>query len=74
MSVIVSGGIHLTYQWQESPDGFGSWTNVGSNSSGFTTPSLTSIKYYKVFISSSGAGCSLPLESAIVSVSMETEP
>ena len=74
MSVMVSGGIHLTYQWLESPDGFSSWTNVGSDSPGFTTPSHPSVKYYKVVISSSGAGCYSPLESEIVSVSMETEP
>ena len=72
MSVLVTGGTALSYQWQVSPDGISSWTNVGTNSSSFTTPAITANSYYKVIVSSTGSGCTTPLESSVAVVMLET--
>ncbi|HJW29827.1 MAG TPA: hypothetical protein VJ508_11380, partial [Saprospiraceae bacterium] len=62
MSVSVSGGSGtITYQWQSSPDGVGSWTNAtgtGSTSSTFTPPSsVAGTTYYRVLVNASNSGC-----------------
>ena len=72
MSVVVNGGTLLTYQWQVSPNGSDTWTNVGTNSPDYTTPALTSNRYYKVIISSTGTGCTTPNESDVAGVLIET--
>ena len=72
MSVVVSGGTLLSYQWQVSPNGIDTWSNVGTNSTNYTTTSVTSNRYYKVIISSAGNGCSPLIESNVVSVLLET--
>ena len=72
MSVTVNGGILLSYQWQVSPNGVSGWTNVGANSPNYTTPAVVVNNYYKVIISSTGVGCTTPIESNIVGVLLET--
>ena len=72
MSVLVTGGTALNYQWQVSPNGIDTWTNVGSNSSSYTTPAITTNLYYKVIVTSTGTGCNTPLESSVAVVLVET--
>ena len=59
MSVTASGGVApLIYQWQSSSNGTSGWGNVGTNSATFTPPStVAGTLYYRVIISSAGAGC-----------------
>jgi len=64
MSVTATNGTPLlTYQWQESDDnGVGdAWANAvggsGSTTSSYTTPALTTTRYYRVLVSASGNGC-----------------
>ena len=56
-----------TYQWQQNVSG--TWTNIGSNSSNFTTPALFSDKEYRVLITQSGLGCGSTSNSFNVTVS-----
>ena len=74
MSVVVSGGTLLSYQWQVSPNGSDTWTNVGTNSPNYTTPALTGNRYYRVVISSTGTGCTTPITSDVAGVLLETVP
>jgi hypothetical protein len=62
MTVAVSGGSGtISYQWQQSPTGSGSWTDAtgaGSTTSTFTPPStVAGTTYYRVLINASNAGC-----------------
>ena len=72
MSVTVSNGTALSYQWQYSPNGIDTWSNVGSNSSGYTTPPITTDSYYRVIVSSTGSGCTTPVVSNVAAVLLET--
>jgi hypothetical protein len=62
MNVVVTGGTgSITYQWQQSPNGTGSWTN--GTGAGATTDTYTPVStvagttYYRVLINVSGNGC-----------------
>lgn len=44
----LSTGSGITYQWQSSPDGTGSWTNVASATSNSLTTSSASMIYYRI--------------------------
>ena len=56
-----------TIQWQSSPDGIGSWTDIGSaNGVTYTTPTLTANGYYRALVkNSASANC---LTSNVVTV------
>ncbi len=46
------------YQWQSSPTGTGSWTNIaGATSLAYTTPPIASTTYYRVVLNVLGLGC-----------------
>jgi hypothetical protein len=61
----VASGIN--YQWQVSDDGVTGWTNVsggsGGNTATYTTPALTSAKYYRCIIT-----CSISAQSDVSTV------
>ncbi|MEO5906092.1 MAG: hypothetical protein ABIQ11_05165, partial [Saprospiraceae bacterium] len=62
LSVVVSGGTGtVTYQWQSSPAGAGTWSNAsgtGSTSALYTPPSGSSgTTDYRVLINAPGNGC-----------------
>jgi hypothetical protein len=59
-----------TYQWQRFVSG--SWTNVGTNSSSFTTPVLTTGTYNYRLLYSEGSGCTA--ESNAVSIQVVNDP
>ncbi|HVY74704.1 MAG TPA: DUF6443 domain-containing protein [Puia sp.] len=64
----VSGGTNsYTYQWQSSPNGTGSWTNIsGATGTTYTPTALTATTYYHVVVTSNGA--SATSSSATVTV------
>jgi hypothetical protein len=62
MTVTVSGGSGtITYQWQQSPNGIGSWVN--STGTGATTATYTpssavaGTTYYRVLVNAANSGC-----------------
>ena len=62
MSVVVTGGAGtITYQWQQSPTGTGSWTDAtgaGATTSTYTPSSAAAgTTYYRVLVNASGSGC-----------------
>ena len=69
LTVSATGGTGtFTYQWQVGNTSTGPWNNVGTNSNSYTPPSASQqTLYYRVLISSSGAGCNL-LTSAVATV------
>ena len=70
LSVTATGGApSLTYQWQSSTDNV-TFANIsGATLGSYTTPALTSTKYYRVVVSASGIGCgSVTSNSATVTV------
>ena len=80
MTVSASGGTGLfNYQWQSSPTGTGSWTNVGTGIT-YTPPSSTpGTTFYRVIISASGNGCGPAVSNnatatIIADLSFSTQP
>lgn len=77
-AITVSNGVSPTIQWEESDDnGVGdTWANVvgGSNetTTSYTTASLTTNRWYRVRINDPGSGCSNPVYSNGVKVSIPT--
>ncbi|CAN5397486.1 hypothetical protein BH09BAC1_BH09BAC1_20670 [soil metagenome] len=73
LTVAASGGVGtFSYQWQESVTGCGgTWANVGTNSTSYTTGILTAARYYKVIVSQSGASCN-SITSSCVTVSIQS--
>ncbi|MBI5217449.1 MAG: PKD domain-containing protein [Bacteroidia bacterium] len=71
----LSDNTGTSIQWQQSPDGTGSWANVtggsGATSATYTTPVLTSTTYYRAVISE--AGCT-DAYSTITEVTINTPP
>lgn len=59
MSVSPSGGTGtFSYQWQSMASNCATPTNVGTNSSSYTTPALSAgTYYYRCVISQTGSGC-----------------
>jgi hypothetical protein len=73
MTVVVSGGSGtLSYQWQQSPDGLGGWTNA--NGTGATTATYTpesfveGTTYYRVLINGSNGGCDQAVSATATAV------
>ena len=71
MSVAVNGGTAISYQWQVSPNGLNGWSDVGTNSTDYTTSSITNTRYYRVIISSAASGCTSPVTSNVAAVLLE---
>jgi gliding motility-associated-like protein len=67
LSVTASGGTpSLNYQWQSSTTGTGGpWTNVGTNTSTYTTAALNQDTYYQVQISATGNDCNTVTSTAV---------
>jgi hypothetical protein len=58
LSVTATGGTPArVYQWQSSPAGAATWTNVGANSASYTTAALTADTDYRVTITATGSDC-----------------
>ncbi|HJW30890.1 MAG TPA: hypothetical protein VJ508_16765, partial [Saprospiraceae bacterium] len=62
MTVAITGGSgSITYQWQQSADGIGGWSNgtgAGATSATYTPVSTTAgTTYYRVLVNASGSGC-----------------
>lgn len=49
LSLTATGSFLLTYQWQQSPDGVGSWTDAGTGNP-WTTPALTTSTWYRCIV------------------------
>ncbi|MGV3461497.1 MAG: T9SS sorting signal type C domain-containing protein [Flavobacterium sp.] len=66
-ATLTTTGYTGTLQWQQSPDGTSSWTNVtggtGATTASYTTPALTATSYYRV-VATSG-GCAAATSTAI---------
>jgi hypothetical protein len=73
LTVAATGGVGtFSYQWQESTTGCGgSFTNVGGNSTSYTTGILTAARYYKVVVSQTGNSCN-NITSSCVAVTVQT--
>ncbi|NOS55227.1 MAG: T9SS type A sorting domain-containing protein, partial [Cyclobacteriaceae bacterium] len=56
-----------SYQWQSSTDNI-SFSNVGTNSSTYTTPTLTQTVYVKVTITATGPSCTSTSATSTVNV------
>ncbi len=75
LSVTATGGTpSLAYQWQDSPNGNGGWSNIlGATSSSYTTPALAATAYYRVLVSATGSGCG-SVTSAVATVTVMSSP
>lgn len=69
VSISATGGNNLTYQWQESVNGYSSWTNVTTGSNGtrsdYSPALLSSTKYYRCIVTSEN-GCGNVVSNNIV--------
>ena len=72
MTIVVTGGGTLSYQWQVSPNGIGSWTAVGTDNPAYTTPPVIVSKYYRVIVTTSSGGCTSPVTSNVAAVTLES--
>ncbi|HJW27839.1 MAG TPA: hypothetical protein VJ508_01180, partial [Saprospiraceae bacterium] len=75
-STITNGSGLYNYQWQSSPDGSGSWTNitVNGNSANYTTvASLPGTTYYRVLVTDLANGCNDPV-SNVISITVDNQP
>ncbi len=72
-ATVTNGTGTITYQWQSSTDGGGSWTNVGSNANTYTTASLTQTTDFRVLVSQAGVGCD-NTESAPTTITVVADP
>ena len=67
ITATVSGGTGTnSIQWQSSLTGLAPWSNVGTDSSFYTTDSLTQTTYYRALYSSTGIECGLATSNTIV--------
>jgi large repetitive protein len=75
LEIVTLGGKNTTYQWQTSPNGANTWTNIDGETSVTYTPKSNAIstKYYRVVISSASSGCAT-IESPSVSVMVVADP
>ncbi|MCO5279501.1 MAG: SprB repeat-containing protein [Chitinophagales bacterium] len=57
LNAVGAGGTGtMVYQWQSSPDN-STWSNVGTNSSSYSTGTVSSTTYYRTKYYTSGVGC-----------------
>jgi hypothetical protein len=59
-STVTNGTGFYSYQWQSSPTGTGSWTNIspGGSTASYGVPSGTpSTTYYRLIVTDAGSGC-----------------
>jgi hypothetical protein len=73
MVVVVSGGSGpVSYQWQSSPNGTGSWANAtgaGATTTAFTPPSTApGTTYYRVLINATGNGCGQTISNVVTAI------
>ncbi|MBP7865986.1 MAG: PKD domain-containing protein [Acidobacteria bacterium] len=69
LSLTATGSFLLTYQWQQSPDGVGSWTNAGTGNP-WTTPALSQTTWYRCVVTNA---CGTDT-SAVVQVTVNYAP
>jgi hypothetical protein len=69
MSADITGGsTSLQYHWQSSPDGIGSWTDVGVGNTDYViAPSAAGTFYYRVRIEDGVSGC-LEIFSDVITI------
>jgi len=72
----VSNGIGtITYRWQSSPTGIGSWSDIGATSASYLPPTSTmGTIYYQVIITTSGPASCNNTTSNSVAVIVNTLP
>jgi hypothetical protein len=64
----------LSYQWQSSPNGSSSWTNIsGATSATYNPTNITSTTYYRVLLSATGSGCGTA-QTNTVTVNVVADP
>ncbi|MCX6251191.1 MAG: T9SS type A sorting domain-containing protein [Bacteroidetes bacterium] len=74
LTVSASGGTpSLSYQWQKSPNGTDTWSNVGTGT-GYTTAGLTTNTWYRVLITAGGNGCDQATTSPATKVTVVSDP
>jgi hypothetical protein len=67
-STISNGSGFYTYQWQSSPDGSGSWTNITSGGVGpnyFVPTSTPGTLYYRVLVTDLSNNCNDPISNVV---------
>ncbi len=70
LNVVATGGTpSLNYQWESSPSGMNTWSNVGANSASYTTPALAANTDYRVTVTATGNDCN-PITSAVATVTV----
>lgn len=66
------GSAAFSYQWQSSPDGTTSWTNVttgtGGTTANYTSAGLTATTYYRAVITSLTPSCTLTSNTVVATV------
>ena len=75
-STVVEGSGTVNYQWQQSPNGTDTWTNVSSGGNGATYDAPTSVVgtiYYRLVITDDANGCTDPI-SDVVSIQVVAQP
>jgi hypothetical protein len=74
-SVITNGSGLFSYQWQESPNGVNSWSDIttnGTNSTYEVPSSVAGTFYYRVMVADIASGCNDPV-SNVVSVEISAD-
>lgn len=76
LSAAMAGGTGtFTYQWQTSTNGTSNWQNLsGATSTSYTTPALTATRYYRLYATCNGNGCSTPLYSNTLAINVVPQP
>jgi hypothetical protein len=67
-SSVINGSGVFSYQWQSSPNGSSSWTNIVVNGNNATYTPLTNVTgttYYRVSVTDAGSGCDDPVSTAV---------
>jgi len=77
LSVSVTGGTGLgtyTYQWQSSPNGVDSWSDVGPNSATYTTPALAAGMYYRSIVNCGNVTSAISHVSVVADPTITSQP
>ena len=75
LTASASGGTGTcNFQWQSASNPAGPWTNVGTNSSSYTTAPLNATTYYRVIRSCSGSDCGTATSNTVAGTIDFTSP
>jgi hypothetical protein len=68
--------VYITYQWQSSPDGTNSWTDitVNGNQANYTAIAIVAgTTYYRILVTDLSNGCNDPISNSIL-ITVEDQP